>query len=177
MKKIKTLSPNVVIENAQLKAVESILLKTLGFFERKVRRWFSKNYATPYLDTFKIPWEELLLHYYEGGLENRTFNEVFDLATTEYLPEFMKEAEGEDQEFANSLVKEQEATLNKKKAKEKQLAKATKAAQPMAPNASKVADKAQSIKKALDDTKPSEAQTKPKAMSLKFDDEGDPDNL
>lgn len=174
MKKIRNLNPAVVTQNAQLKALESVLLKTHEFFERKVRRWFSKQYSTPYMDTFDIPWEELLLHYYEAGIESLSYNEVYDLAVQEYLPEFVDQAEQEDDDFAKSLIKEQEATVLAKKAKDKAKADLEAAAQQMANSASTVADKVQSLNKALDKRA---ALPKPKAMSKKYDDEGDPENF
>ena len=170
MKKIKSLSPAVVTQNAQLKALESVLSKTHEFFERKVRRWFSKTYSTPYMQTFDIPWEELLLHYYEASMESLSYNDVYDLAVSEYLPEFVKEQDDEDQEFADALVKEQEETLVKKKAKDDPKSQLEQATSQMAANAATIADKVQSISKALDKNKP-----KPKAIKKVFEDQGDPD--
>ena len=175
MKKIRNLDPSIVVQNAQLKAVESMLTKTHEFFERKVRRWFSKQYSTPYMDTFDIPWEELLLHYYEANIESLSHNEVFDLAVSEYLPEFMKEAEDEDSEFAQSLRDEQDRTVKAKKAKDDQKRMLENAGADMANSADKVIDKIQSLSKAIDKRKAT--PPKPKAMSLKFDDEGDPENF
>lgn len=165
--KRKPLNPMIPIQNAQLLAIEGILENSLDAFERKVRRWFSKEHSTPYTETFKIPWDELLLHYYESSLANKSYNEVYDLAVEEFLPEFVKEAEDDDQAFAESLLEEQEATLKAKKAKAKKIKDLQAATQQMASSASKIVEKAQSIKKALDkkDDKPV-----PKTMSLKFDD-------
>lgn len=173
MKKIRKLDPSVVTENAQLKALESVLTKTHEFFERKVRRWFSKQFSTPYMDTFNIPWEELLLHYYEASIENMPFNEVYDLAVSEYLPDFVQAQEEDDQAFADSLVAEQEATIKAKKEKDAKTAALTKSTQQLQANAATVIEKAQSISKALDQQT---TLPKPKAMSLKFDDQGDPDS-
>ncbi len=172
MKKIRSLNPAVVTQNAQLKALESVLLKTHEFFERKVRRWFSKQYSTAYMDTFDIPWEELLLHYYEAGIENLSYNEVFDIAVSEYLPEFMDATDKEDEEFAQSLVKEQAETLKAKAKKDAQSKALQDATAGLASGASKVVEKVQSISKALDNQRP-----KPESKKLKFDDEGDPENF
>jgi primosomal protein N' len=171
MKKIRNLNPAVVTQNAQLKALESVLLKTHEFFERKVRRWFSKQYSTPYMDTFNIPWEELLLHYYEAGIENLTYNEVYDLAVSEYLPEFIDQAEEEDEEFAKALQDEQDATVAKKKARDDAKAKLEAATSQMQAGAATVVDKVQSLNKALDQKK----LAKTINQSKKFDDEGDPE--
>ena len=174
MKQIKKLDPYVVIENAQLKAAEAVLTKTVDYFERKVRRWFSKSFSTPYMETFNIPWEEILLHYYESDLDNRTFNEVFDLTVENYLPEFVQEAEEEDSEFAKSLENEQKATLKKKKQREAQAKALEDATAQLVNSASNVVSKAQSLKTELDKRKKN-TQPKPKSMSVKFDDEGPDD--
>lgn len=127
------------------------------------------------MDTFNLPWEELLLHYYEGSMDNMSYNDVFDLAVNEYLPEFVNQAEEEDSEFARGLLKEQKATVKAKQLRDKQKAALESATQQLASNASKIVEKAQSISKALD--KQRATLPKPKAMSLKFDDEGDPENF
>lgn len=168
MKKIRNLNPAVVTQNAQLKALESVLLETHEFFERKVRRWFSKQFSTPYMDTFDIPWEEILLHYYESSIENLTYNEVYDLAVAEYLPEFMDAQEEEDEQFAQDLIKEQEATVKAKQAKDMAKDELAKATQQMQANAATIVDKAQSISNRLD--------KKPPINTKKvFEDQGDPE--
>jgi hypothetical protein len=163
----------VAVQNAQLLAIEGRLSNTMDAFERRVRRWFSKEHSTPYLDTFKLPWDELLLHYYESNLADKSYNEVFDLAVEQYLPEFMEAAEETDAEFAASLVKRQEAELKAKKARDKHLKDLEAASKQMADSAAIIKDKAQSISNKLDEknaNKPS-----PKAMSLKFDDNPEDD--
>ncbi|HBI01739.1 MAG TPA: hypothetical protein DDY18_08985 [Flavobacterium sp.] len=166
---------SVVIENQQLKAIESVLSNTYEYFERKVRRWFSKEYSTPYLDTFKMSWPELLLHYYEAGFEKLEYNEIYDMAVKEYLPEFIQKADEEDQAFADSLLEEQQATIAKKKAKDGSKDPLQESLGKMVNSASNVVQKAQSLKKTLDKRKTT--LPKPKAMSLKFEDEGDPENF
>ena len=172
MKKSKPLNPMIPVQNAQLLAIEGVLENTMESFERKVRRWFSKEHSTPYLDTFDIPWDELLLHYYESRLANMSYNEVFDLAVEEFLPEFVKISEEEDQAFADSLLKEQEAALKAKKAKAKQSQGSKKITQQEASCEAKKEDKAQSVKKHLDKKI---NQPIPKEISLRFND-SDPDS-
>lgn len=101
----------------QVEAIFNAITQNPVFFERKVRRWYSKNFNTPLKDTFKLPWDDILIHYYESTLEDRAFNELYDIAVDNYLPEFMNRKEQEDAAFAEKLVKEQQQTLNKKKAK------------------------------------------------------------
>ena len=165
MKKNKPLlNPMIPVQNAQLLAIEGILENTMDSFERKVRRWFSKEHSTPYLDTFELPWDELLLHYYESRLANMSYNEVFDLAVEEFLPEFVQAAEDEDQEFAESLLKEQETTLKKaKKAKGQQDKDSKSKANQASPGAVKTNEKAQSINQTSEKNTNKPA---PKQMSL-----------
>lgn len=183
MKKRNKPNPLTPIQNAQLLAIEGVLENTLDAFERKVRRWFSKEHSTPYLDTFKMPWDELLLHYYESNLANMSYNEVFDMAVNQYLPEFVKEAEDDVQAFADSLLKEQEATIQARKKVGTRVGKggalksqgeANKRVK--TGNSSKDAktqDKSQS-----EDLDESEIKRlpKPKTMSLKFED-SDPESI
>jgi len=169
--KRKPLNPMIAIENAQLLAIEGILTNSLESFERKIRRWFSKEHATAYLDTFKLPWDELLLHYYESNLANKSYNEVFDLAVEEFLPEFIQEQDKLDKDLEESLVKQQKAQQRANKANAGKGEALKKEAKGTTNAAVKPGSKAQSIKKVLDDAN----KPKPKTMSLKFDDNGGPD--
>jgi hypothetical protein len=107
----------------QVEAIFNALTNNPAFFERKVRRWYSKNFNTPLQDTFSLPWDEILIHYYESTLEDRSFNELYDIAIDNYLPEFVNRREEEAAAFAESLVKEQQETLKKKQAQSKGRAK------------------------------------------------------
>jgi hypothetical protein len=131
----------------QLEAIEGNLTKSFPYFERKIKRWYSKTFSTPLHEVNELPWDWILLNYYEDAIENQSYNEVFDLAVREYLPEFVKEIEDEDEEFANSLVEEQRRTLRAKKEKEQR----------------------QSLDKEVGSTKLSAPQ--PQKMALKFEDE------
>jgi primosomal protein N' len=168
-KSFNSFSPAKVIENAQLKAIESIIMNPFEYFERKVRRWFSKEHATPYLDTFQIPWEELLLHYYESNLAAQGYNEVFDLMVKEFLPEFKEETDKSAELFAKSLEKDQQKALkaNKKKAKDIEASKVK--TQPEPSTASKIDREEQSIRQKREQ----HLKPKPKTMSLKFEDDGE----
>lgn len=108
-----------VYESLQVEAIYNAVTNNDGFFERKVRRWFSKNYNTPLMDTYEVPWSDILIHYYESLLENNTFNQNFEIMTARYLPELVDQKDAEDAAFAQSLVEEQRRTLKKKKAKTK----------------------------------------------------------
>lgn len=166
MRKTIRLDSFIPIQNAQLLAIEGILENTPEFFERKVRRWFSKEHSTPYLDTFKIPWDELLLHYYESSLSKRTYNEVFDIAVEEYLPEFINKEEQELEEFAKSLLNEQKATIKARSDKDK--GKSTPKKQTQQKPFKEEKEKSQSNKNKLDKKQTDKPEIK--TMSLKFED-------
>jgi len=112
---------NMIYQAIQLESIDGYLNNSIDFFERKVRRWFSRAFSTPLLETYKISWELILLHYYENSLENKSYNEVYELACQEYLPEITKQKEAEDEEFIKQLEKEQEDTLKLKENKVKNI--------------------------------------------------------
>jgi len=98
----------------QLKALEGILLKTPEYYYRKICRWYSKEFSTPLKGVYDLPMDFVLEHYYESFLEKNSYNEVFDIAVQEYLPEIAAEEDKAAQEYADSLVEEQEKTLKLK---------------------------------------------------------------
>jgi hypothetical protein len=99
----------------QVEAVFNALTSNSAFFERKVRRWFSKNYNTPLLDTYAIAWDQILIHYYESALEDKTKNEIYDVAIENYLPDLMDKREEDDRAFAQELIEEQRRSIESKK--------------------------------------------------------------
>jgi len=112
----------------------------------------------------EVQWDEILTHYYENQMEEIGYNQVFELAVRDYIPELAAEAEEEDKEFAKSLVKEQKASLAKQKARKAKQAKA---------EAPKSRDKITKTVK-NDTAKPKNSKLKPPPpMKLSFDDEED----
>jgi len=107
----------------QIEAVFNAITNNNAFFERKVRRWFSKNFNTPLYDTYKLSWPDILIHYYESSVEDKSFNDTLDIAMDNYLPEFIHRKEEEDRAFAQSLVEEQRLSLASGKRKGKGKAK------------------------------------------------------
>lgn len=90
-------------ELAQTEAIYSILNKTDLHFYRKVCRWYSSTFHTPLHHVYSIPYDELLLHYYEYHYDKLPYNEVLRLAT-ELLPKLAAQKEQEDQEFIKQLL-------------------------------------------------------------------------
>lgn len=103
----------------QLKAVKAILEESDEFFYRKICRWYSKEFNTELTEVYKLPFPFLLQHYYEDRLDEMDYNELYDFACAELLPEFMKQREDEDQAFADSLIEEQKRTLEAKAKRDK----------------------------------------------------------
>jgi hypothetical protein len=100
---------------AQTQAIYDILNKTDVYFYRKVARWYSTTFHTPLSHVDSIPYDELLLHYYEYHYDKLPYNEVFRLAN-ELLPELAGQKEAEDEEFIKNLLEAEEAkkqSLNK----------------------------------------------------------------
>ena len=104
----------------QLKALRSAFFKDNVFFYRKVCRWYSTTFHTPLMEVYKLSFNHIIQNYYESQMEELDNNQLFDLATKEMLPEFIKKSDDYDEAFARSLEEEQAQTLkNKEKHKKK----------------------------------------------------------
>ena len=114
-----------IYEALQTEVIADILTHSDMNFFRKVCRWYSTTFHTPLDQVINgdiMQWDEILLHYYETQMEGIGYNEVYEVATKEYIPELAEQYEEENREFAKALVKEQKETLKKAKAKEKKAA-------------------------------------------------------
>ena len=99
------MSKYLIYEKIQTEAIFNVLNKTDLYFFRKICRWYSKTFSTLLkygLDGKIIQWDEILLHYYESQMENMEYNQVYNIAVEEYLPELSDEREIEDQAFADA---------------------------------------------------------------------------
>lgn len=107
---------------AKLKAVENTLNDDDISFYKRVTRWYSTTFATPLQEVRnKIAWPQILQEYYESTMEDTDFNDVYEYAMRDILPEFMEEIEASDEEFAQNLIDEQQQTIKKKKQREMKL--------------------------------------------------------
>lgn len=111
--------PFDVYEMAQIKAIENVLSKNNLYFYRKICRWFSETFSTELVKVYKYPHQFVLLHYYEHELDRIGYNAVYDMAAQYYVPELADKFEENNRKFAESLVKEQKATIIEKNRKEK----------------------------------------------------------
>lgn len=57
-------------EALKLNALKAILKPDSDYFIRKVYRWYSKTFHTPLLEAIDIPFEEVLVHYFECRYED-----------------------------------------------------------------------------------------------------------
>jgi hypothetical protein len=98
----------------QTEAISSILNRTDLYIYRKICRWYSTTFHTPLHIVNSMPYDEILLHYYEHNYEKLPYNEVLRLAH-EVLPELAQQKEKEDEEFIKSLLesKSKKQSLNK----------------------------------------------------------------
>ena len=103
----------------QLEAITAVLARNEAYQYRKICRWFSRAYSTPLKEVEQLPWDYLLTHYYEAQLEDMDYNNVFDLATENYIEEFVNEDEVLKKKLEEELVAEQLRTIKKKRERDK----------------------------------------------------------
>lgn len=127
--KLSENSYSIIYLTEQLKAVQALLHDTPDFFYRKVCRWYSKEYHTPLIQVYDLPYHHVLQNYYEAQFDKRSYNDVFDYTTKELLKLFIDKEEEANKAFAEELLKEQQATIARKKAKEEKEAQAKAAMQ------------------------------------------------
>lgn len=121
-------------------------------YERKIRRWFASEFSCKYTETFNHPWSEILTHYFDDQLDKVAHDRAFDMMVDDYFPEFSAKEEEENQAFADSLVAEQQAQLEKKQGRRK----------------------VSEIKEDMDEISKKEPKNIQKPISMKFD-MGNPD--
>lgn len=105
-----------VYESLQFEAITAILTNDIEYFERKVRRWYSKTFHTPLHEVYGLPWDFILKNYYESVLETQGHNTAYDMAI-EYIPELKEEQDQRDAEFDKFLEEKQAKQLAKKQSK------------------------------------------------------------
>ena len=102
--------PFSIYEITQLQAAFDILNKTDIAFYRKVSRWYSNQFHTPLhiVMSGSIPWDEILLHYYEFHYDKLPYNDLLKLAH-DFLPELAQAKEEEEDEFLKRLMEADKA--------------------------------------------------------------------
>lgn len=102
-----------IYEYYHLDSIENKLLRSDIAFERKVRRWFAKEYNQLVKNTYKLPWTEIVAEYYDSQIEQSEYNTIYEIAENQYLPEVAEAREESDQAYADSLIEEQKRSMKK----------------------------------------------------------------
>lgn len=116
-----------IYEYLQTEAISGTLNRSDLAFFRKVCRWYSKTFHTPLhtvMECKVVQWDEILLSYYEENMSDLPYNQVYDIACQEYIPELADQYEKENEEYAEALVEEQQRTVERRKKKQEAKAKA-----------------------------------------------------
>lgn len=112
----------------QMEAMFHLLNGTDIYFHRKVCRWYSEKFHTPLhlvMDGVTIAWQDVLLHYYETQFEDIGYNNTYELACQDYVPELAEHFEQENEDFAKALEEEQLRTIEAKQKKTAQVVEKT----------------------------------------------------
>jgi primosomal protein N' len=102
----------------QIKAIDSIFNPTDTYFQRKICRWYSKEFSTPLKQVLSMHFEEVLTHYYENQFETIPNNDLIDMMIDDHLPELSSEKDDDVDEWVENLELEQAASLEKKEKKQ-----------------------------------------------------------
>lgn len=111
---------DLLYKEKQLEAMFHLLNETDIYFFRKVCRWYSEKFHTPLhvvMDGNTLPWDDILLHYYETQFEDIGYNNAYELACRDYVPELADYFEQENEDFAKALEAEQLETIKRKEKK------------------------------------------------------------
>lgn len=98
----------------QLKAINDIFNSDDLYFQRKICRWYSKEFSTPLEKVFQIPFDLILIHYYETEFEKIPKNDLIDILTNDFIDELSPENDEELDALMKRLEKEQEIALKKR---------------------------------------------------------------
>lgn len=102
----------------QLKALDSIFNPDDVYFQRKICRWYSKEFSTPLDQVMRSSFADILVHYYENQFENIPKNDLIDMMVDDHLTDITIEKDDEVDEWVENLEAEQLATLEKKEKKQ-----------------------------------------------------------
>lgn len=109
-----------IYQYLQTEAIAGNLTNSDLAFFRKVCRWYSTTFHTPLHQVMlckDVQWDEILLHYYENQMEDLPFNNVYEIACQDFIPDLADEFEKENEEYAQALVEEQKRTIEAAKKK------------------------------------------------------------
>jgi primosomal protein N' len=143
-------------KSIQIKAIESVLDPDDTYSYRRICRWYSKTFHTPLHDVYSLDFEHVLSNYYESTFEEIPYNDLYDIAIEDFIPELAEQNNEDAEQYAKDLEAEQVRTLERKARRE------SRAAQP-------VASKPELTKNQRDSKVPVKA--KEEEINIVFDDE------
>ena len=99
--------------DAQISALNSVLIGDEAYYYRKMCRFVSKNYSVPLHEVEKMPTDWVLSHFYEGTFEELDNNSIVDIAKNLCAPDIVAKEEEQIQILMKDLELEQEKALSK----------------------------------------------------------------
>jgi len=105
-------------KSIQIKAIESVLDSDDAYSYRKICRWYSKTFHTPLQDVYKLDFEHVLSNYYESTFEEIPYNDLYDIAIEDFIPELAEQNNEDAEQYAKDLEAEQIRTLERKARRE-----------------------------------------------------------
>jgi primosomal protein N' len=159
-------------KSIQIKAIEAVLDPDDTYSYRRICRWYSKTFHTPLQDVYKLDFEHVLSNYYESTFEEIPYNDLYDIAIEDFIPELAEQNNEDAEQYAKDLEAEQIRTLERKARREGKTAQPVVSAPVMTKNQRdsknvNKADKKQSLEsKANNDQSP-----QPEEINIAFDDE------
>jgi hypothetical protein len=98
----------------QLKALDSIFNPDDLYLQRKICRWYSKEFNTPLDKVLKSPFDSILIHYYETQFEQIPHNDLVDVLIQDHITDLSDENNEELDSWLESLEKYQSKILEAK---------------------------------------------------------------
>jgi len=105
-------------KSIQIKAIESVLDPDDQYSFRRICRWYSKTFHTPLQDVYNLDFEHVLSNYYESTFEEIPYNDLYDIAIEDFIPELAEQNNEDAEQYAKDLEAEQIRTLERKARRE-----------------------------------------------------------
>ena len=105
-------------KSIQIKAIEAVLDPDDTYSYRRICRWYSKTFHTPLQDVYQLDFEHVLSNYYESTFEEIPYNELYDIAIEDFIPELAEKNDEDADQYAKELEAEQLRTLERKARRE-----------------------------------------------------------
>ena len=105
-------------KSIQIKPIESVLDSDDANSYRKICRWYSKTFHTPLQDVYNLDFEHVLSNYYESTFEEIPYNDLYDIAIEDFIPELAEQNNEDAEQYAKDLEAEQIRTLERKARRE-----------------------------------------------------------